>query len=645
MDGTGFQINVGVSAGDVPAAATSVDTLASALATAGKASQAAGDAVKAASASYTAAETTANKAAQALEKAGLAIDEQRSKVAKAMALGDTKGVDAANAKLGQLVARQTEAAIAAAKANQNLAAQAASLDQLKTAAEKAAEAETKMGKELEAAKLAEGTGKASDAASAFAQLPGPLGAAAQKGFMLKASWEKLSSSLGSSAGLAVAAVGLAAVAAVLFVVIAGAAAGALSLARFAVSAADAARTSSLLSAGIAQSVAGGKQLDATIAGLATKVPQTAEELQAMAADLAKTGLKGDALSKALEAAAVKAAQVKFGPDFAKQMLSVDNQSKRLKANVTGLFAGIGIEGLLTGMSKVVALFDANTASGKAIKVVFESIFQPIIDGAAAMLPKVVSAFIQFEIWALRALIAIKPYGSKIEAVGQAFVEMAAVAAVPLGLVAAAVGVAALQVGMLVVAAGWLLTKFYDARDAAIGFASSLAGQAGGAFDALREKAMAVVSWLAGVSLSDIGAAMVQGLASGIFGAGPAVLASITGVVGDAVKGAKAFLGIASPSKLLADEVGGPMVEGVQGPLEDGAAEVQGSLERMVKPPQMQSGGGSPENSSGSSLNLAGATFTFQGVQGMEDAEARFGGMLTRIVEGDVSMLGGSAVPA
>jgi len=43
----------------------------------------------------------------------------------------------------------------------------------------------------------------------------------------------------------------------------------------------------------------------------------------------------------------------------------------------------------------------------------------------------------------------------------------------------------------------------------------------------------------------------------------------------------------------------------------------------------------------STLDLSGATFVFQGVAGAEDAEERFGALLTRLLEGDVAQLGGA----
>jgi hypothetical protein len=45
---------------------------------------------------------------------------------------------------------------------------------------------------------------------------------------------------------------------------------------------------------------------------------------------------------------------------------------------------------------------------------------------------------------------------------------------------------------------------------------------------------------------------------------------------------------------------------------------------------------------GASVSLSGVTFNFYGVQGAEDAEAKFRETLTRVLEGDAIALGGEA---
>jgi hypothetical protein len=62
---------------------------------------------------------------------------------------------------------------------------------------------------------------------------------------------------------------------------------------------------------------------------------------------------------------------------------------------------------------------------------------------------------------------------------------------------------------------------------------------------------------------EIGDQIVGGIKQGIINAWEAFTGWLTGMFDGAVKGIKDFLGISSPSRLLADEVGSPMVEGVK----------------------------------------------------------------------------------
>ena len=53
-------------------------------------------------------------------------------------------------------------------------------------------------------------------------------------------------------------------------------------------------------------------------------------------------------------------------------------------------------------------------------------------------------------------------------------------------------------------------------------------------------------------------------------------------------------------------------------------------------------GAAPAAASASAgANFAGAIFNLYGVEGAADAEARIGALLTRLIEGDVSQLGGT----
>jgi hypothetical protein len=643
-DGTDFQIGIGVTgAADANSAAAAVAALADRLTSAGAASDAATLALKAGQVAYNQAETTADRAAKALERIGIAADAQKGKAA---AVAEEFGLfspqfQKASDKLAALTARQSEAASKASTTAAAVAAEAASLDKLKAAAATAADSESKLTKAHTAAAAAaktaaKGTGDAGEAAggsainfralsSGLGKLGGPLGTIGSSAAGVGGALQKLSKALGS-AGPYVAAAVLAVALAAAFVV------ATLAITKFAITSADAARTQALLSDGIAGSVAGGRALDKAIDGLASKVPQTREELLGMAGDLAKSGLSGAALSAALEDAATKAAKLKYGPDFAKQTLSLTNQAARFHTNLAGLFSGVNIEGFLGALSKLVALFDANEASGKAIKVVFESLFQPVIDGLTAIIPKAISTFLQLEILSLKALIMIKPYSGILADIGYGFLILGAVI---IGVVAIFVAAVALSVAAF---AALLALPFFVA-DGFTWLWNVIKAGAGAASDWLTGKFDEVVAFLEGLSFAEIGRNLIMGLINGLLGAGPGVLTAITGIADGAVTAAKKALGIASPSKVFA-EIGEFTGAGMAQGVDKSSDAVQGSLESMVSPPAAPvAGPTSPATGSKGGPSITGATFNFYGVEGAQDAQDRFLSML----EG-LSAQVGSAAP-
>jgi hypothetical protein len=434
-DGTTYQIDIPVNASQVGAAASAVERLEAQLKAAGAASLAASEAMKAGAIAHAQAESAANKAAAAVEKIGIAAAAQQGKLAEALEIGDTAGIYAAEEALAGLAEKESMAAERAAAARDVLQQKAQALDTLKAAADGAAASEDKLAEDLKKMKTA-GTGgniKLNEMAESLGKLGGPAGMVGQRIAGIGNALQKMAAMGPAAVFLAI---GVAAVA-----VVAGVAMAAAAILKFGLTSADAARSSALLSQGIAGSVSGGLALDKTIAKLGNQVPMTAEELQNMASTLAKTGLSGDALSAALEEAAVKSAKLKFGPDYEKAMLSADFQSKKLKANVGKIFGGLKIESLLTSLGKMGDLFDENSASAQAIKVVFESLFQPVVDGVDGMIPKVIAGFIQFEIWVMKGLIAVQRYQPFFDMAGAAALFFGKTALVAFGIVAAVVGVA------------------------------------------------------------------------------------------------------------------------------------------------------------------------------------------------------------
>ncbi len=496
------------------------------------------DAAGKASTAATAAVKAGESAYKASENAALRAAVSLEKLGLAIQ-------SASGAKLQQLLQRQVEATAKANSATAAMNAEAAALDKLKIAAKGAADAEFKLGKQFDATKKAAGSGKANEIAEGLGKLGGPLGSIGQQVFGVADGFKKMSAALGSAGPYVAVAVAIVAIAAAVVAVTVAMGAAVLATLKFAVANADAARTARLL------------------------------------AVEAKGGAAGLAATKKLA-------------------LSLDSQAKRLTATVSRIFSvGEGsLEKFLEGLDKLVSLFDENTASSNAIQTVFRSLFDPLLEGITAFVPKMIAGFIQFEILVLKALIAIKPFYSSIVQVATAFAYVAAAITIFGGILIALVIAPIVIVGGLLV--GMTLACLWLA-DVFTMMGSAIKAGVGAGLDFLTNKFNEVVSFLQSLSLAEIGTAMIDGLVNGIMGAGPKVLSAITGLATGAITAAKKALGIASPSKVFA-EIGMDTAAGMEEGVDGGASDVQGSMESLVAPPA--SGGGSAQASgSGHVFNI------------------------------------------
>ncbi len=88
-----------------------------------------------------------------------------------------------------------------------------------------------------------------------------------------------------------------------------------------------------------------------------------------------------------------AVQAKFGKTVAAQMLSLNVQFAKMKEAFAQLFEGIDLEPFLEGLKSITGMFSQNTVMGATLKVLFQSIFNPLAESAGKVFP-IVEAFIQ-----------------------------------------------------------------------------------------------------------------------------------------------------------------------------------------------------------------------------------------------------------
>ena len=635
-----------------------------------------------------------------------------------------------------------ELAAAVAAAESNLDAYKETLRALETDAARAAATEAALAKQLANVRTAaahvdkrlamnsEGLAKLQAGLSASGTSAGRLGARLiepAKGFA------DLSQVVGKSNAVLLLAASAAAAAA-LAVVALGAAfvAGVAGVAAWAIGIADARRSADLTRQAAAAADPALGALQPTIARLARSTMLAEADLGGLAKSLRDAKVSAAEMPAALEAAALAEsalgkggaadyiAQLKagklevkafaaesrrnFGGVVAKQMTSLDGIAKTFKGNIGDLFGGLNIEPVLAALQTLADLFNVNTATGRAMKAVFEGVFQPLINQAQTAAWVVEALFLGLGIGALKAYIALKPAiqkiaaalnndtsGIEIEDVLAAVAKAAEFAAPVLlalgaafGAVLAAVGLlgaafAAMNVAAVVAVLGtlgasvWGLVSSVGAivarvREAGAGLTGAFSGAVNGA-----------LAFLRGVpaQLQALGGDLIAGLVRGITAGGGAVAAAVTGVATSAIGAAKAALGIASPSKVFAS-IGEDTGAGAAVGLARSTPRVQGAMAAMVEPPAPASvsalagltaapapapvsalagleapepGGsqapaqGRAAPAAGVTVNVAAGAVVVQATADAGDTVERVRDAIDRLVRGAAAQLAGEAAPA
>lgn len=313
-------------------------------------------------------------------------------------------------------------------------------------------------------------------------------------------------------------------------------------------------------------------------------------------------------------------------------------SKKLDANLKKTFGGLKIDKLLDGLDSLVNLFDVSTASGRVMKTMFESLFQPLVDGIANAIPTVERAFLQVMIWTMKGALALRAFsrteafdslvtGAKI--LGAAVAAVVAVVAVGAAMVALPFVVAGAAIAAVVVAIGKLMPVFKAiGKVAAVALAvmaapfiiagtavyalgtavmsalappfnwllgilsgplttawAAVSGAASAVWNGIKAGAQKAIDFLNGIDLATIGTDMILGLAKGITSAAGAVIGAIKSVVSGAISSAETVLDAHSPSRVF-QKLGGYTAEGFAGGIEGGTVDTQSALESMVEPPEV-----------------------------------------------------------
>ncbi len=610
---------------------------------------------------YAELERASLAASKSLERAGASAADAGVKMQKAVAAGDTAGIAKLAPALEKAVAKERELAAAAQKTKSALDAEAAgvtalanNLTKLKSAEAAAVTQQRAMADsardaakalaDTEKARLAslEATAKTGDGLN---KLGGPLGRLGNQAKEFTEGWRDLTSKMGTGrAAMLVGAVAVAALAAALI-------AGGMALAKFVIGLANTRRDTGLTIEALYGAGDAASSIQGSFLGITRSTGIAGERLMAITRDLKAAGVAAGDVPAALKAIAQQESALgdssgtaklieslkdgtksvsqlgaemgkQFGDIAAKKAAGLDQQMEILRANIADLFTGANIEGFLRGLQSVVAIFDASTVSGQALKTLFESLGGPLggVEGIFAGIRRFILGAI---LAALQLAIAIKKTAKALGfdtsslsgLVDAADVGAAAfyLLATPIMLVAA--GIAAVVVGAKLLASTWGLlstlgTAFVDGFVGGIKLlVTGVTSAATGVYDAITGLVTGAIAVLNGAwaKFTSVGTSLISGLVAGIKAGATAVLNAITGVVQGGIDAAVKLLDIGSPSKVF-HEIGGFTAEGFAQGIDDGAPEAERSMADMVEAPTVKAA--KPGKSGGPGITIQAGAFVF-----------------------------------
>lgn len=275
---------------------------------------------------------------------------------------------------------------------------------------------------------------------------------------------------------------------------------------------------------------------------------------------------------------------------AKGLAGIETAATKAFEIFTRLFEDIDTQPLVDTVKEIGSWLDASTPAGEALKFLLTSTFDGIFKVAKAALPWIKIAFLELVIVALKIYLGMKPvikqFGELKEEISKAIGGGAGLETI----IRTVVDASLFGLKVLVSLIGFVLTwwTYGVAAFNAISNAASAAWQfilTG--FEAVKTALAGIFSPEGGSSLAT---GLITGLLSGITGGSSLVSNALANLGQSAISGVKGILGIASPSKVMA-EMGGYTAEGFAMGVEDGTARTQGALESAVSPSAAASGGG------------------------------------------------------
>ena len=361
------------------------------------------------------------------------------------------------------------------------------------------------------------------------------------------------------------------------------------------------------------------------------------------------------------------------------VMRLNTASMVLQQNLKRLFVGIKLDKFVASVEDMVGMFGEGTATSKALKLVLETLLQPIFDGVAKLQPYVKEMFKGFIVGALDFVIVLLTVRNELyklipKSVREALkdlnrnIDWMAVSLVA-GKVAAYVLIAAL--GILAVVLGavavlcftlilpmliligiiaaivYAITHWDEVMTAVKTTVSGWASSIWTAIKGLVDDALTALDKLV-PGAKDAAKNVIDGIVNGIKAGAGFVVDALKNLAGDGLGAFKKALGIASPSKAFELQGKYTVAGYVQG-LDKGQGDVDDALESMVTPSggASNAGGGasSSSSSSTSSRSIVIQNLTIGDSPVAQSSWAEFRRMLREEFAGATIEIGGGEAPA
>lgn len=306
----------------------------------------------------------------------------------------------------------------------------------------------------------------------------------------------------------------------------------------------------------------------------------------------------------------------------KALATLPGQLGILKATATSIFSNVNTKPFVEGLGKIVALVDEGTPSGQAMKAALVGGFDAVFKVASSTLPVIKAFLLELVIAGLKVYIAIKPAVDHFKKLFEGGDNKNAIQAVEL--LADGIGYVAEKTADLIVFTAYMVEGTIAGYQAVAGAVSSVVDEVTAAYNA-------VASLFSGSE--GLGTSFVDGIVSGIENGASRVYDAAKNLANSAEDSVKSALGIASPSKVMAD-LGGHTADGFAAGVDAGAPAASDAMVALATPPELAGPSSGSGGGGGVTIEVGGITIQIDGAgkSAQEIAEIVMSDIVVRLEE-------------